>query len=97
MKKYPKPPAESLSYVWKGVPVPSTMANSGTDRNRFAVVKSGMMGGGLLSDDAADADCAVDAVIAANGDAVRRAVCKMLLRLSDENNTEEEVAVVSSP
>ena len=73
------------------------MANSGTVRNRFAVVKSGMMGGGLLSDDAADADCAVDAVIA-NGDAVRRAVCKMLLRLSDENNTEEEeVAVVSSP
>jgi hypothetical protein len=72
------------------------MANSGTDRNRFAVVKSGMMGGGLLSDDAADADCAVDAVIA-NGAAVRRAVCKML-RLSDENNTEEEVvAVVSSP
>ena len=53
------------------------------------------MGGGLLSDDAADADCAVD-VIAANGDVVRRAVCKMVLRLSDENNTEEEVAVVSS-
>jgi hypothetical protein len=53
-----------------------------------------MMGGGLLSDDAADADCAVDAVIA-NGAAVRRAVCKMLLRLSDENNT-EVVAVSSS-
>ena len=71
------------------------MANSGTDRNRFAVVKSGMMGGGLSVDDAADAVCVVDVVIA-NG-VVRRAVCKMLLRLSDENNNaEEEVAVVSS-
>ena len=70
------------------------MANSGTDRNRFAVVKSGMMGGGLS--DAADADCAVDVIIA-NG-VVRRAVCKMLLRLSDENNNnaEEVVEVMSS-
>lgn len=61
------------------MPFPSTIAKSGTVRKRFAVVSSGMMGGGF-SEESADADCgAVAAVATAKG--AMRAVWRMCLLL----------------
>lgn len=64
-------------------------------RKRFAVVRSGMMGGGFS--ESADADCgAVMAVVTVNG--AMRAVCRMFLLLSeckDEVLSSDEVDACS--
>ena len=60
------------------MPLPSTMVKVGTVRRRFAVLMSGIMGGGFS--EAADADCGVIDVIA-NG--VARAVWRNALLCLD--------------
>ena len=71
------------------MPLPSTIVNVGTARRRFAVVMSGMIGGGFS--DAADADCGVavarDAI--ANGAAKADWIIFRLRSLEDCNSFAE--------